>query len=88
MERRNLQKMINLEFHKTLSKGLNSWKPSKDLKKRKTLSYKVQKGIYDKFYTAGVLVDSCFKKSNADDNETQPNYGLRLSKIKCKENDE
>lgn len=88
-ERRNLQKIINKEFHKTLSKGFTSWKPSNDLKKRKTLSYIVQKSIYERFGISQTSEDSCCTKSRANENSEVPsNYGLRLKKIECKEKDE
>lgn len=92
-EKRNLQKLINREFHKTLSDGFASWHPTDYLKKRKTLSYIIKKSIYKRLEDSNpscyCRCDCCSKESKADDNiKTPPSYGIILKKIKCTETDE
>lgn len=88
-EKKELQTLVNLEFSRALSSGAANWQPSEELKNRKTLSYLVQKKIWERLAISDNAINKCCSKADGDD-EPKPktNYGIKLSKITCLEKDE
>lgn len=83
------QKIIKKEFHHALSVGPANWQPSEELQKNKTLSYLVQRKIWERFTMSDKPKSLCCSKADADDDSQKDlNYGIKLTKITCHENDE
>lgn len=83
------QKLIKKEFHHALSVGPANWQPSEELQKNKTLSYIVQRNIWERFTMPDKPKNICCSRADADDDsQREPNYGIKLTKITCHENDE
>ena len=59
------------------------------MQKYRTLSYLVQKNIWNRLATADNVNDCCNPRAAADDSPpADPDYGIKLTKISCLENDE
>jgi quercetin dioxygenase-like cupin family protein len=83
------RKLMRREFSRALAVGPANWQPSEELQHNRTLSYLVQKNIWSQLATASEK--KCCNRLTADeegDPNKKPNYGIKLTKITCHENDE
>lgn len=88
-EDQSRRRLIRREFERALATGPANWRPSEEIQGNKTLSYLVQKKIWNEF--TSVSEAKCCDRSRADGenkSENEPNYGVKLTKITCYEHDE
>lgn len=81
--KRYRKSLIRAEMRRALEIGVQNWTPSDSVRADKTLLYEVSRAIW-----ADLSIDCCAIGVDGDPPPTRPVYGVRLSRIKCRETDE